>query len=166
MLVSYCFNVFFCKLLLIFSSLSRSYYSHSDLLWGDLATRVAQARHQPSWLQCHSQKVENRVDRIKKRGEFGKIIILQNGIVSTMCAWARSSIFWNWMRLATHCSTLRTVWLDDVQESVRMAVLGFRRSTAKTWPICSAQPYGPLLYVSFFFVYFCVCWCSFFVCHL
>ena len=99
----------------------------------------------------------------KKGGEFGKIIILQNGILSTMCAWARSSIFWNWERFATYCSTLRTVWLDDVQESVRMAVLGLCWSTAKTWPICSAQPYGPVLHVSRNLFSFCFCfylwWC-------
>jgi hypothetical protein len=101
----------------------------------------------------------------KKGGEFGKIIILQNGILSTMCAWARSSIFWNWERLTTHCSWFRAVWLDDVQESVGMAVLaGFRRSTAKTWPICSAQPYGPVLHVSRNLFSFCFCfywWCCF-----
>ena len=103
----------------------------------------------------------------KKGGEFGKIIIFQHGILSTMCAWARSSIFLNWERLATHCSTLRTVWLDDVQESVRMAVLGLCWSTAKTWPICSAQPYGPVLHVSRNLFSFCFCfylwWCFCFV---
>ena len=66
--------LFFLYTLLIFSSLSRSYYSHSDLLGGDLATRVAQARHQPSWLQCHSQKVENRVDRIKRVVSLEKLL--------------------------------------------------------------------------------------------
>jgi hypothetical protein len=45
-----------------------------------------------------------------------------------------------------------------------MAVLGFRRSTAKTWPICSAQPYGPVLHVSRNLFSFCFCfylWCCF-----
>ena len=82
-----------------------------------------------------------------------------------MCAWARSSIFWNWERLTTRCSWFRAVWLDDVQESVGMAVLGLCWSTAKTRPICSTQPYRTVLHVSRNLFSFCFCfylwWCFF-----
>ena len=163
-LVSYCFYAFFfCILLMIF------FKSESLLLFPQWFIRrgfsdEGGASQAPAFLTPMSQsECRKQSWPYKKGGEFGKIIILQNGILSTMCAWARSSIFWNWERLTTRCLWFRAVWLDDVQESVGMAVLGLCWSTAKTRPICSTQLYGTVLHVSRNLFSFCFCfylwWC-------
>ena len=152
MLVSYCFYVFFCKLLLIFSSLSRSYYSLSDLLWGDLATRVAQARHQPSWLQCHSQKVENRVDRIKrvvsflKGQQFSQWKQASSAYSSLLFVFSQSRGIRVWRRGI--CSTL-TGWCQNRCQSGSTSVLSTNGHDAER----SCLPIRRIITISKFFTF-------------